>query len=334
MREERLADLLSRFGSLRVAVVGDLFLDEWFHIDPALDEPSLETGLPAWQVTSTAASPGAAGTVLNNLRAMGVGSLYAVSFTGEDGNGWRLRQLLAQRGVDTAHVLSVPERMTPAYMKPMFQRGERLEEGNRLDVKNRLPTPAWVEERIMASMETLAPLTDAIIALDQLTETDTGVVTARVRGKLAELGERYPSLILFADSRSRIAQFRNVIIKCNRQEAELALGEALPPERAIAAMRARTGRTVFVTLGSDGIATGEGPAAPAARQKGPIDVCGAGDAATAALVCGLCAGATPGEAAELGNLSSGVTVRKLGTTGTASQAEMTALYHEQFGERL
>lgn len=32
----------------------------------------------------------------------------------------------------------------------------------------------------------------------------------------------------------------------------------------------------------------------------------------------------------MGNLCSGVTVRKLDTTGTASQAEALALYDEQF----
>jgi len=334
MTAERLAELLARFQRLRIAVVGDLFLDQWFHIDPALDEPSVETGLTAWQVTRMAASPGAAGTVLNNLRAMGVGRLYAVGFTGEDGTGWQLRQLLTQQGVDTAHVQAVSERMTPAYMKPMFHREGRLEEGNRLDVKNRLPTPVWVEDRLIASLEALAPQVDAIIALDQLTEVDTGVVTARVRQELALLKQKYPSLILFADSRARIAQFRGVVIKCNRSEAAAALGAELPLAQTMERFAALTGRPVFITLGADGIASGAGTVSPAARQAGPIDICGAGDATTAALVCGLCAGAAPREAAQLGNLSAGVTVRKVGTTGTASQAEMLALYHEQFEERI
>ena len=70
---------------------------------------------------------------------------------------------------------------------------------------------------------------------------------------------------------------------------------------------------------------------PAVRQPGPIDICGAGDACSAGLVSALCAGASFTEAAEVGNLSSGVTVRKLGQTGTASQAEMLSLYDEQRG---
>lgn len=330
MKLTRLTELLNRFAGLRVAVVGDLFLDQWFHIDPALDEPSVETELTAWQVVRHRAAAGAAGTVINNLRTLGVGKVYAVGFTGEDGDGWMLTHLLQKQGVDTAHVITVPERMTPSYMKPMFMEGDRLREGNRLDVKNHEMTPAWAQERIIASLNALAGEVDAIIALDQLTLADTGAVSARVREALAALGQKHEKLTIYADSREFIGLFRHVIIKCNNLEAARALGETLPIPEMMRRLTARTGRPVVVTLGSEGIAVGEGTVVPAAVQKGPIDVCGAGDSASAALVSGLCAGASMAEAAFLGNLSAGVTVRKLGTTGTASPAEMVALYHEQF----
>lgn len=330
MTLSRLRELLSKFQDLKIAVIGDLFLDQWFDIDPALDEPSVETDLTAWQVIRHPVSPGAAGTVLNNLHALGAGELHVISFTGEDGDGWVLRQLLSEKHIGTEYLFTVPERMTPSYIKPMRIRdGVRVEQ-NRLDIKNRRPTPAYVEDRLLAAAETLAPNVDAIIILDQLTETDTGVVTARVREGLAALGEKFPGLILFADSRERIASFRNVIIKCNHLEAARALGDGVPIPQAMARLREITGRPVFITLGKDGIAADGGAIVPAAVQTGPIDVCGAGDATTAAIVSGLCAGATMAEAALLGNLAAGVTLRKLGATGTASPAEMIALYNEQF----
>ena len=177
----RLEELFSKFAGLKIAVIGDLFLDQWFDIDPALHEPSVETGLTAWQVVKHPVSPGAAGTVLNTLHTLGTGELHVISFTGEDGDGWVLRQLLSRKNIHTEHVVTVPERMTPTYMKPMFlENGVRVEQ-NRLDIKNRQPTPVWVEDKLLQSAETLAPDVDAIIILDQLTETDTGVVTALVR---------------------------------------------------------------------------------------------------------------------------------------------------------
>src|SRR5207253_11338742 len=49
--------------NLRALVVGDVCLDRWCRYDPALSEPSRETGLPRVAVVSTEVTPGAAGTV-------------------------------------------------------------------------------------------------------------------------------------------------------------------------------------------------------------------------------------------------------------------------------
>ena len=135
---ERLAELSGRFGSLRVAVLGDYFLDKYLEVDPALAEPSLETGLTAHQVVGVRHSPGAAGTVVNNLAALGAGSLLAVGFTGDDGEGWELRQDLRTLGVDLAHLHVEIGRRTPLYLKPRDRGAEGLTgEHSRYDVKNR-----------------------------------------------------------------------------------------------------------------------------------------------------------------------------------------------------
>ena len=51
-------------------------------------------------VVNVRAQPGGAGTVLNNLSALGVGTIYPVGFAGEDGEGYELcRALAAKTGV-------------------------------------------------------------------------------------------------------------------------------------------------------------------------------------------------------------------------------------------
>ncbi len=97
------------------------------------------------------------------------------------------------------------------------------------------------------------------------------------------------------------------------------------------AMVARNGRPVFITLGADGVlacTADEFSHEPAVPVSGPIDIVGAGDSASAGIVCGLSAGASIVEAARLGNLCAGVTIRKLGTTGTASPEEVVRLSEE------
>ena len=78
-------------------VVGDFFLDRYLHIDPARTETSIETGLPVYNVVEVRSQPGAAGTILNNLVALGIGEIHAIGFCGDDGEGFELRQALAAR---------------------------------------------------------------------------------------------------------------------------------------------------------------------------------------------------------------------------------------------
>lgn len=332
MTRERLLELLDRFASLRVAVTGDLFLDRWWEIDRALDEPSVETGLTAYQVTGRRQSAGAAGTVLNNLSALGVGTLYAVGFVGDDGEGFELMRLLAQNRVDTRYVTTSPDVFTPTYTKPMFRASSLPEtESNRFDIRNRRPTPAALEQAMIRHTFDAAENADALIVLDQLPEEGRGVVTPALRRALAELARQRPDFLIVADSRAFADRFHDVVIKCNDREArELVLGRDGPfslPELqgCLRELRQRTGRQAVITCGSRGILVetpGGSALVPALPVDGPMDVCGCGDACTAGMVSALCAGATNEEAAQVGNLCAAVTIRKLGTTGAASREEL------------
>ena len=343
MRRERLKELLSRLAGLKIAVVGDLFLDRWWEIDRGLDELSVETDLTAYQVVGRRLSAGAAGTVLNNLSELGVGQLAAVSMVGDDGEGYEMLRLLERRQVDTRWVVRSPDIFTPTYNKPMFFTGDSGErEDHRFDIKNVRPTPVPIMECLLENLEKAADWADALIVLDQLTESDTGVVTAAMRRRLAEVAKRRPELLIVGDSRAYADRFTDLIIKCNDKEARQLAGRPADAPfdlkelgACMEMLRQRTGRPAIVTCGERGVlAPEEGGAVlvPALPVSGPIDVCGCGDACTSGMVSALCAGATMTEAAEVGNLCSAVTIRKLGTTGTASQTELMARFDEAFTE--
>src|SRR6476661_9136650 len=91
----------------RIGVVGDLFLDRYLDIDAGLTEPSIETGLDAYQIIRVRSYPGAAGTIVNNLVALGVGRVVPIATIGDDGEGFELRQVLATMpAVDSIAVLT------------------------------------------------------------------------------------------------------------------------------------------------------------------------------------------------------------------------------------
>ena len=222
MTPHRLENLLSRFAGLSVLVVGDFFLDKYLVLDPGLDEPSLETGLDAHQVVERRCMPGAAGTVTSNLRALGVGNLHALGVTGDDGEGYELRQGLAATGVRLDGLIESTDRVTPTYIKPMNRTPDGERESNRIDLQNRTSTPGALEDRIIEYLRDMAPVMDGLVVLDQVGPRNTGVVTDRVREAICDLGRTRPEKVILADSRERIGEFRHVIRKGNRSEIQRA----------------------------------------------------------------------------------------------------------------
>ena len=209
---------MSRFAGQSVLVVGDFFLDRYLVLDPDLDEPSLETGLDAHQVVDRRCMPGAAGTVTSNLQGLGVGNIHALGVTGDDGEGYELRQGLAATGVRLEGLIESPDRVTPTYIKPMNRTPDGERESNRIDIQNRTSTSSALEDRIIEYLRDMAPVMDGLVVLDQVGPRNTGVVTDRVREAIGDLGRTHPEKVILADSRERIGEFRHVIRKGNRSE--------------------------------------------------------------------------------------------------------------------
>ena len=332
MDEKRLNKLLTRFPHLHVLVVGDFFLDKYLIIDRRLSEVSLETGLEAHQVVEVRCSPGAAGTVTSNLRALEV-KVTALGVIGDDGEGYELKRGLAERGVDVEPLIQRADLFTPTYTKPMIREPDgREHEMQRLDIKNRIPLPMEVEEEVIARLRTLVPKVDAVVVADQVQERNCGVITDRVRDEIGRLALAYPDKIFAADSRERIGLFRHMIIKPNRREAILAVRPDWKGEFTLEVAREcgaelfhRNRKPVFLTAGSHGILlfTEKGcQHTPAVPVEGETDIVGAGDSVMAGIVSALGSGAEPQEAALLGNIVASITIQQIGTTGTASPAQV------------
>ena len=334
MKRGVLERILHRAAKLKIMVIGDFFLDHYLFIDPSKEERSIETGKAAHQVTRIRATPGAAGNVANNLSTLGVQEILAVGLLGSDGYGYQLKESLNAQGVDTTNMLVSLARITPTYIKPMRGKDGQEEELDRLDLKNWTPTPAKLEAQLLDILENRGPNCDAIVVVDQVEEADCGVVTKNVRAALTELGREHPDLIISVDSRKHIDQFSQVIIKPNEFEAGKVLGvgsAADEPEQAVKALFCKTGKPVFMTCGEKGQWVYDGDQAlhePALQVKGPIDIVGAGDSASAGTVVALAAGASYQDAAFMGNLVSSVTITQLGTTGAASPQDVLERYDE------
>ncbi len=144
---------------------------------------------------------------------------------------------------------------------------------------------------------------------------------------------RIPRLVVLADSRRGLADFPPVGFKMNAAELARMTGSDRVGEDSIrrqaSALADRTGRPVFISMAERGIigaVPGRAPEhVPALPVRGPIDVVGAGDAVMANLAVALASGAEIGEAMQLAMAAASLVIHQLGTTGTASVAEIASL---------
>lgn len=329
----RLETIISQFKNQRIAVIGDFFLDKYIFFDPSIAEVSLETGRCANQVVKVRCSPGAAGNVVSNLVALKAESVYIVGFTGDDGEGYELRRALQMPGCDQSNLLLNSHSFTPTYLKPQNISVSGLEgESERYDTKNRSRLPVDIEDELLRRIPGVVDAADAIIIVDQADEPECGVITSRIRECLCDLGARYKEKVFWTDSRHRAGLFSNVILKCNAKESLVAVGTpdgSQDMENLLVTgekLNLQTNRPVFLTRGESGMLVfdrGKYSDIPAVTIEGPTDPTGAGDSATSGAVMALSSGSTLDEAAVIGNLTASVTVKQLGTTGTASAEQIT-----------
>ena len=317
--------ILMQLPTRSALVVGDICLDRWCSYDPAASEPSRETGIPRKAVVSTEVTPGAGGTVANNLAALGVGRVDVLGVVGDDGFGYELRQALAVRGIDSRLLVTVPGLQTFTYTK-VINAQTGVEDQPRLDFINSRPLAPEIEQQLVERFRAEAGAYDVIIISDQAETGQAGVVTAALREETAMFARRHAGKVVWADSRLRPELFRQVVVKPNQQEAEAAcrrLFGGIDYSRLRAHVEAPM---LLVTHGGDGVLIVD-----AARERWvrtrpvekPVDICGAGDSFSAAAAMALAVTGDIEASVRFGNLVASITIMKKGT-GTASPAEVLA----------
>lgn len=316
------AEILRSFRGLRVLVAGDVCLDRWCRYDPQEGLPSRETGLPRVGVVSTEVTAGAAGTVANNLAALGAGRVAVLGVVGEDGFGWELDRALRARGIDADLLIRSPEVPTFTYTK-LINDATGEEDLPRVDFIHTREISRELESRVVELFERVAGDFDVVIVSDQAETAAGGVVTARLREALTPIAQRK---VVWVDSRVRPEHFRGVILKPNRDEAEAASLRALGRVDFPALFKHTAARLMMVTQGGGGALVfderGETMVAGRAVEK-PVDICGAGDSFSAGAAMTLAVTGSGVEAARFGNLVASITIMKKGT-GTASPQEVLA----------
>lgn len=318
-------EILSKITSKRVLVVGDICLDRWCYYDPALALESRETGIPRVAVVSFQVTPGAGGTVANNLVAMGVKEVSVLGVQGDDGSAYELGQALARQGIDGKWMVTDPAVQTFTYTKYLnVETGE--EDLPRTDFVNTRDWEESTSERVLQNLRAAAPSADVLLVSDQAETQLGGVVSAAVREELANIARSAPEKVIWVDSRMRAEEFREVIVKMNEDEGT-ASSQRLVGSVDFDALRKHVKAPILmVTYGGEGVEVihSQGRERVHTRPiENPVDICGAGDSFSAGAALALSVTKDPVVAARFGNAVASVTIMKRGT-GTASPEEILA----------
>ena len=344
MEIRRFEQILSRFNQVKLAVLGDFFLDLYIQLDRTLSELSIETQKEAFQAVSLRGQPGAAGVVVNNLSALGAHP-SAIGYTGKDGNGYTLRSALSNANVNTDLLIEWEGRFTPTYTKPMMKEmdGQTVE----LNRNDNITRPRKTKNLNLALNEKLNKAIlhyDGVLVLEQVKNDGYGTLSSNLRDKLSELAGRSPGKVIIVDSRPFSYMYPGLSLKMNLNEAIYDLKNIDKAFDDIDEMDNKNiskkcsqilweinQKPIFITLGAEGIcgnSEGKFFHIPGYHTTGPIDIVGAGDAVLAAIGLAQCSGADPQEAAYIGNLIGSIIVQQIGTTGTVSQDQLRQRYFD------
>lgn len=323
----KIINRLEQLSEIKIAVFGDFCLDKYLYSDPKRNEMSVETGLVARQFHRKKTAAGVGGTITNNLRSLGV-DVICVGSTGDDGEGWELRRELEKIGANTELLGTSADMCTPSYVKPMMKNDDgSYTEWERIDFRNFTPITRDTEDKVLANLKTAFNKADAIVAVDQYYQRNTGIITDYVRDRFMKLAEESGKPVL-TDSRAFIYEFTGTMIKCNNLELieYFNNNEGNPTDlntliECSKRLFDKNGHPLFITRGSEGMLVYDENGAtnvPAFKVEGPLDITGAGDASSAGIGTGCALGLSYAEAATLACCISSITIQQVGCTGTAT----------------
>jgi rfaE bifunctional protein kinase chain/domain len=325
--QDRLLALVDEFAGIRVAVFGDLLVDEFIY--GQISRVSREAPVLILEYDSTEIVPGGAGNAANNVAALG-GIAISIGITGQDEPGRRLVEAMRGR-IDVRNVVSHHGVLTPT--KTRILAGgvhSAKQQVVRVDRAARQPLADEVRTSVTRRLFGMLSRCDALLVSDYGTGLVTSSIVASAQRTLRGPGRRQPPVLI--DSRYALLKYRRMTM-CTPNESEVEqllavrIGEnGRVLERAGRELLKRTAAGgVLITRGSRGMALFE-PDRPTVHI--PIvgsdqiaDVTGAGDTVIATMTLALAAGGTAEEAARLANYAGGLVVMKRGTA-TVSAGEL------------
>lgn len=317
-----LPSLWKRLSGRRVAVAGDVILDEFIWGNVGRISP--EAPVPVVEVARESVRLGGAANVAANLVALGA-DVRLVGLIGTDPAGDRFLAELSGKGISNVGIIRDAARHTTIKTRIIAHQQQVC----RLDRE----CPESVSREILALVESAAEravdTSEALI----LSDYAKGMLDAGLVGHLVARCRKASKFIAVDPKSLPFGLYRGAsIITPNKKEAEAASGVRIVDRatlrKAGQILLESTGcENVLVTQGEEGMTlfSGGGVEEIPTVAREVYDVTGAGDTVIAALTLAVASGASVRLAAVVANHAAGIVVGKVGTA-SASLEELIASF--------
>lgn len=317
--------LVGRFRNQKVAVCGDLMLDEY--VWGTVERISPEAPVPIVSVTRESRVPGGAANVAANVAALG-GTPFLLGVVGNDKAGQALLEGCQQRAIQVDGVLQSADRLTTIKTRVVAHNQQVV----RIDREERIALSTSQVRELGDHCEEKFRAANAVIVSDY----NKGVVTPELLSRISQFCRR-KSIPLFLDCKQR--KFRSGLwltgLTPNERELEVL---SATPIRNLGNLRTASQRLfrlldlscILVTRGEQGMVLFEkkgGVQQIPAVAREVFDVTGAGDTVIATFALAYASGVPAREAVVLASAAAAQVVSKAGTA-TASPEEILQAIRE------
>jgi D-beta-D-heptose 7-phosphate kinase/D-beta-D-heptose 1-phosphate adenosyltransferase len=308
---DALRNVVARFESRRIAVLGDLMLDRYLW--GRVDRISPEAPVPVVEIERETFSLGGAGNVAANLSHLGARPVL-FALVGADREGEQLGEALAARGVESRDLIRDAGRPTTVKTRIVAHSQQVV----RADRESRAEVAGEPLARLLAAIQRGVPECEALVVSDY----GKGVIHAGTL-EVAIAAARGAGIPVCVDPKeSHIDSYRGVsILTPNQHEAGYVQGRRVVDEASLnevgwGLQRRLDAAAVLVTRGAEGMSLfergGRTTHLPTVARE-VFDVTGAGDTVVGVVALALAAGADFPSACYLSNHAAGIVVGEIGT---------------------
>jgi len=318
MSRSRLKKILTRFPGCRLAVLGDVMLDEFLW--GKVDRISPEAPVPIVQIKKETWRPGGAANVASNLQALGA-EVDIWGVIGDDESGRKLCDSLHSEGIGVEGLIKDSGRQTTVKTRVIGQNQQMI----RIDREYTDPVDYPRQKALLETLWKMLPDLSGIVVSDYA----KGVVTADVLGPIIERFRNAGKFVVIDPKLKNFNLYKgSTLITPNTREAESILGRVFESDEDVLTggadlLKQFKTDAVLITRGEQGMSLfrkGKQPMTIPTRALEVFDVTGAGDTVIATFSLALASGCDMPEAAEISNLAAGVVVGIVGTATVTPQA--------------